>query len=354
MDERELQGLYARYAPQLEDFWSRRGTSARFGRTVHLFGRAVSVTANEAGVLAAVAGLPRLYSSAPPRSEAPFSLHLVVQAPRQPIGPAPDDLIQRITYSGSAEWLLLHLGDWGQAHADLARGQGVALLTPALAQRPDLVAGCILHTLLLNFFIAAGYGLLHASCLTRGSAALLLLAPHNSGKSTTALRLTLNGFRLLSDSMVFVPPTSVETQNLASLLLGFPVGVTRLRPDMAAALPQVQPFLTKEAVRDEIKYRLDVGQLGEERVQREAFAAEHITLALLSRGQEGKTVVEAAEADTVWEAVMRNSLYYDTPAVWRRNLNALAPLIQRARAFQVRLGLDENGLLDSIGRIMSV
>lgn len=345
MNEIEIQALYDRFAPEMEDFWSRRGAQARFGRTIHLFGRAVSVTANEAGVLAAVAQLPALYSTAPPRSEAPFTLHLIVQTPRRPVGPAPDDLIQRITYSGSADWLLLHLSDWGHAQADLARGQGVAVLSPELAQRPDLVAGCVLHTLVLNFFIAAGYGLLHASCLTRGPTALLLLAPHNSGKSTTALRLALNGFRLLSDSMVFVPPGS-------EWLLGFPVGITKLRADMVAAFPQVAPFLSPEAVRQETKYRLDVGRMGEEKVQRQAVTAEDVVLGLLSRGQDGMMVVESADTDAVWAAVMRNSLYYDTPAVWRRNLHALVPIIQRARAFHIRLGLSNHDLIDSLARIL--
>ena len=346
MNEADLMGLYDRYAAELEDFWARRAVFPRFGRTVHLFGRAVSLTANDAGVLAAAEKLPPLYSSAPTLSEPPFTLQLVVQPPRRPVGPPPDDLIQHITYTGSADWLLLHLGAWGHAQVDLMRGRAVVVLAPSLAQRPDLVAGCVLHTVLLNCFIAAGYGLLHASCLVRGRQALLLLAPHNTGKSTTALRLALNGYRLLSDSMVFVPPGG-------GLLLGFPVGITKLRGDMLAAFPELQPLLAAEPVRDELKYRLDLGRVGEERVQREGISAENLTLILLNRHDQTASQTRPAAADAVWAAVMRNSLYYDTPAVWQRNLTALAPLIARTRAYHLTLGRDEARLLDAVEALFS-
>ena len=112
-------------------------------------------------------------------------------------------------------WFNLHLGAWGSCFADLRTGFGVAILAPTFAARPDLVARHLINTLLTNFLTRNGFAMLHATGLVRNGTplngdrslrlrkasaqgathptrVLLLMAPHNSGKSTTALRLTLS------------------------------------------------------------------------------------------------------------------------------------------------------------------
>ncbi|HFQ94432.1 MAG TPA: hypothetical protein ENK32_10510, partial [Anaerolineae bacterium] len=323
-------GLYKRYAGELADFWGRRKTHGRFQRQFDLFGLTFTLRSNVAEVLTAVDLALPLYTQIESEMDAPeIEIQVAARDGRLSTEPPPDDLMQRITYAGDGEWLALHLGEWGQVHVDLGRGRATAVIAPSLAQRPDLFAQCVLHTILLNFIIAAGYGMLHASCLERDGHALLLLAPHNTGKSTTALRLALAGWRLLTDSMVFVSsgeilpqiarigadfdianpqnPRNPRLKNEGIRLLGFPVGQIKLRADMAAQFPQLRPYLTPEIVRDETKYRLDLRQAGVP-VWETAVTPSRAALCLLARHDAPDTRVTAVSQERVWEAIMRNSL----------------------------------------------
>ncbi|MFQ5400690.1 MAG: hypothetical protein ACE5E7_13975 [Anaerolineae bacterium] len=332
---------YDEYAGKLEDFWGRRATKPRFRRDFRLYGHPVQLLSNEEGVLTAVDHTRPLYSTVPDSDHSPFTIQITVQPARVPPGPAPDDLMQRILYSGDGDWLMLHLGGWGHAHVDLAQFRATAVLVPELAQRPDLVSQCLLNTILLNFCIASGFGMLHASCLVQNGRALLLLAPHNSGKSTTALRLALAGWRLLSDSMVFTLPGTDK-------LVGFPVGKIKLRRDMVAQFPPLQPLLAAEAVRDETKFSLDLRRVDETLVQTTAVAPARIDLCLLARHNRAETLLKPADETAVWEAVMMNSLYYDQAAVWRRNLAQLEPVIGRARAYHLTIGVESERVIKAI------
>jgi hypothetical protein len=251
--------------------------------------------------------------------------------------------MQRITYSGQGSWLMLQLGNWGHAHVDLAAGRATAVLTPELASRPTLVSQCLLNTILLNFAIASGLGLLHASCLLRQERAYLFLAPHNSGKSTTTLRLMRAGFRLLTDSMVFVQAAGDGIR-----LIGFPVGKVKLRPDVLPLFPELTPFLRPEVVRAELKYSLSVEEMAAELVQKTAVCPTQFHLYLLARHEAAETVREAVTEAAVWQAVMMNSLYYDTAEVWQQNLAQLKPLVDRARPYRLTVGSELDSLLTAV------
>lgn len=297
---------------ELADFWQRRANELRHRQEVRLFGHSLVVESNEEGMLTAVSLALTQYSQTAQTKPPLGTLQLVVQPMRQPPGPAPDDLMQHITYSGSADWLMMQLGGWGAVHLDLARRLATVVLSPQLTARPELVAQCVLHTLLLNLVIGHGYGMLHASCLVRDGVALLLLAPHNTGKSTTALRLALAGFRLLTDSMVFVDGDG--------FLHGYPVGLAKLRGDMVDQFPALRPFLQPEIVRQETKYRVDLRAVNPDFVWETAVRPQKIVLCLLSRHEQDETVVAEVGQAEVIQAILHNSLYVDQPQVWRQNV----------------------------------
>jgi hypothetical protein len=252
--------------------------------------------------------------------------------------------MQQITYTGDAAWLMWRLGGWGQVHVDLVAGRATAVITPELAQRPDLIAQCLLNTILLNFCIANGFAMLHASCLVRDSHVLLLMAPHNSGKSTTALRLLLSGYQLVSDSMVFVVPDNGQ-------LAGFPVGKIKLRADMVAHFPQLHSLLETEAVRDETKYTLDLRKFDGALVRAAAVPPQQVTLCLLARHDAPETLVTAVTRQQLHEAVMLNSLFYDTPAIWQRNLAQLQPFLDKAAAHQLTIGTNPEGIIQAVNKL---
>ncbi|WP_420642949.1 hypothetical protein [Candidatus Leptofilum sp.] len=314
----------------LEDFWQRRANELRYQWEVRLFSHPLMIESNIEEIFTAVFLALNQYTQTEQAKPPLGGLQLVVQPMRQPPGPAPNDLMQQITYSGSADWLMMQLGSWGVAHLDLMRRRGTAVLDPQLAARPDLVAQCVLHTLLLNLVISHGYGMLHASCLVRDGVALLLLASHNTGKSTTALRLALAGFRLLTDSMVFVDEDG--------FLHGFPVGLAKLRGDMVPQFPELRPFLQPEIVRQETKYRVDLRRVNPNFVQETAVHPQKIILCLLSRHEQEETVVEDVAEKAVIEAILQNSLYVDQPQVWQQNVANLQGVLVGGTAVALKVG----------------
>lgn len=346
-DLMDFAAMYEAFAAGWEDFWGRRGAEPAYGAEWAVFGQQVRLRSNDGGLVAAAEAAQTLYSTAPPTGDAPWEITWVVQPLRTPAGAAPDDLMQRITYTGWGDWLMMHLADWGQVFVDLGQKRAVAVLDPALAARPGLAVQCVLHTILLNLVIASGWGMLHASCLVQGERALLLLAPHGSGKSTTALRLALAGLRLMTDSMVFV--RLIEGR---PWLLGYPVGRVKLRADVAATLPQLAPWLEPEVVRAETKYRLDLRQVGAGHVVAEATCPAGIDLCLLARHEAEETVVVPAGAEEIWPALLRNSLYFDHPAGWRRNVDHLAAVVAQVRAFHLTVGRDPAGVVAAVRQIL--
>jgi hypothetical protein len=60
--------------------------------------------------------------------------------------------------------------------------------------------------------------------------------------------------------------------------------------------------------------------------------------------------VEPLGADGLWDAVT-DSLC-DTRAMWRGNLEALAPLLARAQAHRLVLGRDPAGIVAAVGQVM--
>ncbi len=330
---------------ELEDFWQRRANRLAFQKEARLFGHPLQLKSNQEALLTAVDLALQHYTQTSQTKATLGELQLVVQPMRQSPGPAPDDLMQQISYSASADWLMMQLGGWGVAHLDLTTKRATAVLDPQLAARPDLVAQGVLHTLLLNLVIAQGYGMLHASCLVRDGLALLLLAPHNTGKSTTALRLALAGFRLLTDSMVFVDGDG--------FLHGYPVGVVKLRGDMVAQFPELRPFLQTEIVRQETKYRVDLRSVNPEFVWETAVHPQKIILCLLSRHEKEETVVEEVGETAVIQAILHNSLYVDQPHVWQQNVANLRGVLVGETAVALKIGSNPARLIQAMIQLMT-
>jgi hypothetical protein len=342
----DAETLFEKYEDRLEDFWGRREARPRYTRYVYLFGRPLQLVSNQRTLLTAIDGCLPLYSKAAPVAGMAFSIQLVVQLAQRDPGPVPPDLFDQIQYAGSGQWLTILLGAWGHCYVDLAAGKAVAVLTPELAQEPELVSRCLLNTVITNFFISSGYAMLHASCLVRQGRAVLLMAAHNSGKSTTALRMALAGYPLLSDSMVFLPPDEERPQ-----LLGFPVGKIKLRHDMVAAFPQLQSLLTPELVRGETKYSLDLRRVDPSLVLEEAACPEAVDLCLLERGEGERTLLSTAAKPAVRAAIMQNSLFFDTKEVWLRNLSGIQRLVDRSQWHHLIIGSDKDSLVEAVGAL---
>ena len=283
----------------------------------------------------------------PPLEREPFRVQIVVRQSQQDPGPPPKNLIRHIRYTGSGDWIHLQLGSWGTCFADLRAGWAAAIIVPSLAAQPETVSSDFLNTLLNNFLTRHGYAMLHATGLVRDDRIVLLMAPHNSGKSTTALHLTLSGaYQLLSDSQVYVTQTPEGTQ-----LTGFPIGLGKLRPDVLAHFPSLKAWASPEKIRDETKFRIDLRAYDPRLVAEEALYPSEVILCLLRlNGKAHSTVVEAT-LDQAWDAVMLNSLHYDDANVWQKNLARIEPLLKTARLYHLTVGTNPDEIVNTLSTI---
>ena len=332
--------LYARHADGLEDFWSRRDNALRFSRSLRLFGRPLTLLSNDAGLLNAADYSEPLYSQAAPVEARPLVVRLLAGPAPTALPPLPDNLFAHIHYMGVGQWLAIQLGVWGHAQVDLAAGQALAVLSAELAAHPELVSRCLLNTIFNNLLTAAGLAMLHATSLGRADQALLLMAPHGSGKSTAALRLTLAGLPLMSDSQVYL-----FERGGALELAGFPVGRLKLRGDMRADFPALHPLLTPEEVRGETKFSLDLRQLDPALVQSDAIQPSVIDVCLLTRHDQPATRLLPASPLEFIETAMQNSLHYDGPDAWRANVALIERLAAVARCHHLVVGTDIESLV---------
>jgi hypothetical protein len=335
-----FEALYARHEAALEDFWSRRANALTHTRQLRLFGRPVTLMSNDPGVLAAGGFSEPLYSQAPPVDAPPLVVRLLVGPPPVPLPPLPENLFAHIHYMGLGQWLAIQLGAWGHCQVDLAHGQALGVLSTDLAAQPELVSRCLLNTVFNNLLTAAGLAMLHATGLARGGRALLLMAPHGSGKSTAALRLALAGFPLMSDSQVYL----AERDGMLELT-GFPVGRVKLRRDMRADFPELHPLLTPEEVRGETKFNLNLRQLHPALVQAEAIRPAVIDICLLTRHAQPETRLTPATPAEFIDTAMQNSLHYAGPDAWRGNTALIEQLAGVARCHHLVVGTDTDSLV---------
>ena len=336
--------LYSAHHDTLEDFWDRRGSAPRHVFDFTIFGRSVRLLSNHAGPVQAAERSVPLFSVVAPEPGRGFAIQVVVKPERADVGEPPNDFSNVIQYTGHGRWLAMHLGQWGCAFVDMSRRRACAVVAAELASRPVALSRSVLNTILLNFLIGDGSGLLHATGLVRGDRAIVLLGEHNTGKSTTALRLALGGYRIVSDSQIHAGARHDPLQ-----LLGFPVGIVNLRADTVSAFPQftLGPDERVE-VRGETKYVLDLGRVRPDLVERRGVSPRQIDVCLLRRGSGSRTRVEAASRQDVETAIMRNSLYYDTPAAWRRNLLMIQRLLDRAGCRHLVIGTDPDGIVAAV------
>jgi hypothetical protein len=342
----DLDSLFHQYQAGMEDYWGRRQSQPAYGVDFRIFGVPFRLSSNDERALAAAHLSSRLYSTAPPSSRAAFSIQIVLRDHPQTPGPPPEDLDRCLQNAGDADWLNLHYGSWGSCFVNMAAGWAVAVLAPELAGRPDLISRFMLNTVINNFLTRHGFSMLHTTALVKKGRFLLLMAPHGSGKSTTAMRLMLAGYSVLSDSQVYVAFPDGKLQ-----LTGFPVGRLKLREDMASRFPQVKEYLTPELVRDEIKYILDLYRFVPERVFDRAASPATVDLFLLERNGKGETDLSPAPPGALWEAIVHNSLHYDAPGVWADHLSRVQKLLERVRGHHLSLGARADGIVEAVNSI---
>jgi hypothetical protein len=175
---------------------------------------------------------------------------------------------------------------------------------------------------------------------------LLLQAPHGTGKSTTALRLLLNGYKLLSDSMVYIGERGDDLW-----LGGFPVGRIKLRADMLPLFPALAAQAEAEPVRNETKHRVELKRVDPAMAYSQMIRIQRVEYCLLERWEESDSKVEPLTEDELWREIMVNSLHYDTQEMWNENLRRIGLLVQHANLHHLRIGTSENEIIKTVNHL---
>lgn len=338
--------LYRQYNSRMEDFWSRRANAPRYQKTIHIFGQPVLFDSNHEKVLDSAALAEQMYSTGGPRGDEVWRVHLTVHDSEPVAAPPPERLIDLVHYAGAEEWLSIGLHEWGHCFVDMKRGEAYAVLAASLAENPEQVCQVLINTILTNFITRHGYSMLHASALVKDEHILLLQAPHGTGKSTTALRLLLNGYQLLSDSMVYLGEYGAELW-----MGGFPVGRIKLRTDMLPLFPTLAMETQTEPVRNETKHRVDLTRVDPALSRPQMIQVNRVEFCLLERWDKLESKIEPLSEEGLWPEIMVNSLHYDTPALWNENLRRIEQLLRKANLHRLKIGSSEAEIIKTVNQL---
>jgi hypothetical protein len=188
--------------------------------------------------------------------------------------------------------------------------------------------------------------MLHASALVKNGQILVLQAPHGAGKSTTALRLLLNGYQLLSDSQIYL-----TRRDGALWMGGFPVGRIRLREDMLPLFPALAAEAQTEPVRNETKHRVDLMQIDPAWTRREMVEVRRVEFCLLERWEQAHSSIESLSEDEVWPEIMVNSLHYDRRELWNDNLRNVDLLLRKSNLHRLHIGTSEAEIIRTVNEL---
>jgi hypothetical protein len=338
--------LYRQHQHRMEDFWSRRANMPKYEKMIHIFGQPVVFESNHAKVLDSATFAEEMYSTFDPQNDSAWHVHLTIHDLDPKPAPPPERLIDFVHYAGADDWLSIDLREWGNSFVDMKRGEAYVFLESSLAEKPQLVCQVLLNTILNNFATRHGYSMLHASALVKNEHILVLQAPHGTGKSTTALRLLLNGYQLLSDSQIYL-----GERDGALWMGGFPVGRIRLRGDMLPFFPVLAAKAQTEAVRNETKHRVDLMRVDPALTRREMLQIQRVEFCLLERWDKFESQIEPLSEEELWPEIMVNSLHYDTPELWNENLRRVDLLLRKARLHRLRIGTSEEEILKTVNQL---
>jgi hypothetical protein len=338
--------LYRQHNHRMEDFWSRRENAPKYEKRIQVFGQPVIFDSNHEKVLEAANLAEQMYSAWDSVDETAWHIHITVHdSDPQPV-PLPERLIDLVHYAGSGDWLSIDLREWGHCFVDMKRGESQAVISSALAEHPRIVCQVLLNTILNNFATRHGFSMLHASALVKEGHILVLQAPHGTGKSTTALRLLLNGYQLLSDSQIYLAKRGNDLW-----MGGFPIGRIRLRTDMLPLFPALAAQAQTEPIRNETKHRVDLTRVDPALTRREMIQVQRVEFCLLERWGRLESQLEPVSEAELWNEIMVNSLHYDTQELWKDNLDRIDLLLRNANFHWLRIGTSEDEIIKTVNRL---
>jgi len=315
-----------------EDFWGRESNAQKFSFEFAPFGVPVEITANDPVALTAAQLSARRYS----RSDQPGgqAIRLQIIARQGNAAPVPANLPEQLTYAGVGEWITLSAGEWGQAFGNLQTREGLISLSPTLAAESRLVSRYFIDHYILNFLFN-DWAMLHASCVldSKSERLIVLVGHHNMGKSTTALRLTREGYSFLADGMALL-----KVSNNRLVVGGYPIGEVKLRDDVLGMFPEYAG--ERVQVREHTKTVVDLRAVHPDRLAEALMTPSAIQLCFVERGPQTATHIRPIAVNEAFALVAPQTVFWNLPEALAHNTAVLNQLLHTASLYQLTIGSD--------------
>ena len=330
-----------------DDFWSRRSNAQTHAFECAPYGIQAIITANERGVLSAAQLSARRYSTVTSRigQAASRTIRMQIVVTHDDAPPPPADLASHLKYTGLDEWIMLSAGGWGHSFANLETRRACLALSPALAIDTRFVSRYFIDHYVLNLMLTE-WAMLHASCVMDAARRrlILMVATHNTGKSTTALQLVRAGYAFLADGMATI---RVEDDQLQ--VGGYPLGEVKLRGDVLA---QFADYAGESVlVREQQKTIIDLRAAHPDRVIEHLVSPEAFDLCFVERHDAEDTRRSPIGIGAALSVVAANTVFWNEAAKLEHNTRTLHRLLRVARLHHMQLGRDPERLVAAFQRL---
>ncbi len=332
------------YINPTEDFWSRQTNAQTETFEFGPFGIPAVITANQPDALTAARLSANRFSRAvAATTEQPITIRIVVRSGAAP--PIPANLPEHLAYSGVGKWITVSAGEWGHGFANLETREAVIILSPQLAAKTRLISRYFIDHYLLNFILTE-WAMLHASCVFSPDRKrlIVMIAPHNTGKSTTALHLLRAGYIFLADGMALVRQTGP-----GFLVGGYPIGEVKLRDDVLAMFPEYGGQSVQ--VREHQKTVVSLRKTHSNQLVETLIMPEAIQLCFVERADTSSSRVANLSVVEVLNLLAENTVFWDEPEQLAHNSRILQKLIRVASLYRLTIGTDVDNIIATMDEL---
>jgi hypothetical protein len=338
------------HASAFEDFWNRRRGDSFFELTYPGYGYEIHVETNHPSVLDAARLAAARYCRSARLPGEPTMEFRVLVVPSLPDTPVPADFPSRLQTVSVGDYMFQAATPWIQWFADLKERRMYALLSPAMPSATIAVSRNVFDRSTLNILLREGVGQLHSTTLVRDDCAVLFIAPHGTGKSTTAFQLLNTDFRLMGDGHLFIRERSSSgTKDAGEFeLMGYPVGEAKLTEAAKPLFPEWHGEGIEVTVHNVVKHIVNLRALAPNKMIDTSVFPKRIILCLAERNGQPLTSAERLDSETALTRLLPDTIFWDDPEPMMQSLNVIKRLVEHAECYRLTLGADRQQLVEKI------
>jgi hypothetical protein len=263
------------------------------------------------------------------------------------------DLPSRLQTVGVGDYMFQAATPWVQWFTDLKERKTYAVVSHALAAHRWELSRNMLDRAVNNILLREGVGQLHATSLVRDDCVVLFVAPHGTGKSTTAFHLLNSGFRLMGDGLLFAREREGSERTGAEKfeLMGYPVGEAKLTAEAQPMFPEWKGEGEEFTLHRVHKRIVNLRKLAPNRMIEESVTPKRVILCLAERNGQPLTTADRLDPARTLERLLPDTIFWDEPGPMTASLKVLKRLIEESSCYRLTLGADRQQLVETIMRL---